>query len=135
MRSKSKVTATIIILLIISALSSGAVETTQAPGSNADAFYSRVLKDDPGNPTANIYMGDKAYKDGKFDDAVKYFQAALQTEPNNTEAMFKLARTYALNGKMDDAAPLYERVLALDPAHVDAHYGVALVYDARNEFE
>ncbi|MDI6828743.1 MAG: tetratricopeptide repeat protein [Armatimonadota bacterium] len=99
------------------------------------AFYKQVLKDDPGNVEANVYLADKAYQAGKFNDSIGYYQTALATEPNNTELIIKVGKAYALANQPDQAEAMYKRALSIDPKCVDAHYGLGLLCEVKGQFK
>ena len=64
--------------------------------------------------------GAKAYREGRYSDAVNSFQAAVKEaeafgpqDPRLATSLNNLAELYRLQGKFVDAEPLYKRSLAI----------------------
>ncbi|MCE5248813.1 tetratricopeptide repeat protein [bacterium] len=72
--------------------------------------------------------GLKLYNEGKYSQAIPYFQKAYSLDNRNTAALF--AHGLALNkiGKYREAAAQFEKVLEKEPAHEKALKSLAAAY-------
>jgi tetratricopeptide (TPR) repeat protein/peroxiredoxin len=77
-------------------------------------------------------LGLMAARDGRPDEAVRYFQKALQLSPDHSIALINLGSAYRQTKRWDDARKIYEHALAVNPNNADANYGIGMVY-AQNE--
>jgi len=84
----------------------------------------------------NLNKGIKAFRDGKFDRAVDYFNEATRLDPELTNAELYLATAYAQqfipgapsdeNKKFaENAISTFEKVLQRDPTNYSAVAGLA----------
>jgi tetratricopeptide (TPR) repeat protein len=88
----------------------------------------------------NLNKGIKSFKEGKFENAAKYFDTARQQDPQLTPAELYLATTYAQqfdpNGSAEgdnlkyanNAIATFEAVLNRDPKNASAVAGLAGIY-------
>ena len=88
------------------------------------------------NNMALTLLGSLLAKEGKFDEAMNYYEAALRIEPRYPEARFFRANVLEHEGKLDEAISEYQRVLWHKPTAEQTHIslGAALAkerhYDA-----
>jgi tetratricopeptide (TPR) repeat protein len=87
----------------------------------------------------NLLKGQAAFKNGHYEDSIKYFKDAMAKDPNLTVAELYLATAYsqqfipgaqsADNMKMaDNAVKTFEDILSKDPKNVNAVAGLAFIY-------
>ncbi|GBE51867.1 von Willebrand factor type A domain protein [bacterium BMS3Bbin14] len=108
----------------------------------AEQYYRKALKDDPDNPVLNFNLGDAAYKDKRYDQAIAAFKRALRSDDlglqaksyyNLGNARFRLGQQtlksdpeHALQ-MWQEALKSYESSLKLAPNDQDARYNRPLV--------
>jgi tetratricopeptide (TPR) repeat protein len=85
----------------------------------------RVTRD---NHMAVTMLGSLLAKDGKIDEAIKYYRTALQIKPGYPEAHFFLGNALDQQGKLDEAIADYRKALWFKPIQEQTHIllGVAL---------
>lgn len=108
----------------------------------AEQYYGEALKNDPDNPVLNFNLGDAAYKDKRYDEAIAAFKRALRSDDlglqaksyyNLGNARFRLGQKtlksdpeHALQ-MWQEALKSYESSLKLAPNDQGAHYNSSLV--------
>lgn len=94
------------------------------------AHAARVTRD---NPLAATVLGSLLAKEGKYDEAMQYYQAALRYTPGFPEAHFFLGHALDQQGKLDEAIVEYRKALWFKPMEEQAHIflGAALVKQKR----
>jgi tetratricopeptide (TPR) repeat protein len=94
----------------------------------------------------NLNKGIKAFKEGRYEDAVKYFDDASKLDPELTNAELYLATSYAqqfvpgLPGEenekyANDAIRTFEIVVEKDPKNTSAIAGLAGIYQGLKNFD
>ena len=77
------------------------------------------------NVNTLLSLGDIAYENNKYKQALKYYKKAASTHSNATEAKLKLADTYAkLNNSKSNS--IYEQLIKSDNTAYEAFYQLAL---------
>ncbi len=79
-------------------------------------------------------QGVALYQQGRYAEALQFFEQAKQTDAANPDTYYNLASTYhklgvaAKDTKMlDNAEAMYNQCLDLSPNHVDCHRGLAVL--------
>ncbi|MFO0011281.1 MAG: tetratricopeptide repeat protein [Planctomycetota bacterium] len=79
-------------------------------------------------------QGVALYQQGRYAEALQYFEQAKQTDASNPDTYYNLASTYhklgtaAKDSKMlDNAEAMYNQCLDLSPNHVECHRGLAVL--------
>jgi len=94
----------------------------------------------------NVNKGVRAFRDGKYDAAINYFQTAIQLDPEAPYAELYLATAYAQsyipgasspeNQKYADLAiETFQKVLQKDPNNVTAVTGLASIYQGTDQVQ
>lgn len=96
--------------------------------AEADAAASQQDTGTTAGQDKSLVYGQKAVKDGKWKQAVKYLERAVKLNPDNADAFNLLAYSYRRNGQLDPAFANYEKALQLDPKHKGAHEYVGEAY-------
>jgi tetratricopeptide (TPR) repeat protein len=60
-------------------------------------------------------LGDQAFKDGKYDDAIRNWQHAMVDDPQNGGLVMLLAQAYFAKGNYDEAAGAVQHGMQLLP--------------------
>ena len=89
----------------------------------------------------NVNKGVRAFRDGKYDNAIDYFQEAIRLDPDAPYAQLYLATAYSQSyipgaqseenqKNADMALATFNKVLEKDPNNVTAVTGLASIYQA-----
>lgn len=73
-----------------------------------------------------LTLGDVAYENSKYKQALKYYKKAAKSRSSVTEAKLKLADTYAKLNNSKTSASLYEKIAKNDITAYEAFYHMAL---------
>lgn len=75
----------------------------------------------------SISLGQTAFEQQRYPEAIQYFQQALTETPQSYEALYGLAKAQAFQGEYTQALETYNTLLALYPDNGDALLGRAQV--------
>lgn len=70
-------------------------------------------------------LGDAAYQQGRYEDAVAHFSRVLDSAPSCAEAANGLGKTYQAIGQYEAALTVFERAVRLRPDYAEALFGKA----------
>ena len=73
-----------------------------------------------------LSLGDVAYENNKYKQALKYYKKAAKSRSSVTEAKLKLADTYAKLNNQKTSASIYEKIAKNDSTAYEAFYKMAL---------
>ena len=73
------------------------------------------------NATANCTLGVALARQGKLDEAIRYFSEAIKLEPGYVDAHYSLGQAIARKGKFNEAIRHFSAVLRFQPDHAEAH--------------
>jgi tetratricopeptide (TPR) repeat protein len=90
--------------------------------------FEAALRQNPHDPTANLYLGVIKLKERDFDGARPLLQLALELQPALPLARFQMAKLNSLTGHLDEAAAALEDLEHSDPNWLDPHVELAAVY-------
>lgn len=93
----------------------------------AAELVSRVLRADPGNPTALDLDGTLAFSAGRDREGLARLEAAARAAPGSHRTLRNLANGLHLAGRLEEAARAYRAAIAIVPAEPEDHYGLANV--------
>ena len=62
-----------------------------------------------------VKYGNQVFDQGKYEDAIKYYDAALSVNANNVEAWFNKGSALYYLGRNKEAVKCYDNVLIIDP--------------------
>ncbi len=100
----------------------------------AEAAYRQALAIRPTYPGAWHNLGNTAYRQQKYSEAVGYYQRELAAHPD-PRPWRGIAQAYVELGKTDSARYAFEQALALDSTFAQAHFGLALLLDDLGDTE
>jgi tetratricopeptide (TPR) repeat protein len=66
--------------------------------------------------------GDALYKQGRYQEAIEYYDRALAMDPNDVSALNNKGNALGDLGRYQEAIEYYDRALAIDPNDADALY-------------
>jgi len=123
-------------LSVASAVSDRASKIS-APRVDAIAIEKANEESMQGDPAfTTIQLGFAAYYEGRYDDALEFYQRALQIEPNHRDALIGHASTLAKLGRPPAAIDAYERMLQIFPNDSSAIAALVTLYsDAGDDAE
>lgn len=107
------------------------VSALNADHSNVTFFCEKLLKQNPKNYLAPIYLGVSLRDQEQYSDAIKSFQSSLKIEPSEF-ASTCLAESYALNNDLTKAIQQYEESIKIKPESKRSHLGLANAYLKKN---
>ncbi|MGO9139741.1 MAG: tetratricopeptide repeat protein [Syntrophales bacterium] len=95
---------------------------------NSMTLFTRALSVTKNNFVIETNMGALLAEQGKFGEAIAYYQDALRIRPDDFEARYNLANALARQGKLEEAVSLYAMILQTQPdvAAVHNNMGIAL---------
>ena len=68
----------------------------------------------------------QAYREGRYDDALKYLNQVLFVDPKSAQAHYLIGEVYRKQKKMPEALEQYELAIALNPKYAPAYFGKAM---------
>lgn len=74
-------------------------------------------------------VGDAMLKQGKSDEAFKYYQKAYEFNPRNAEVVSRLGNYYGMTGDHKKASEYFEKALKLEPGNTGLLFNVAVAYE------
>jgi tetratricopeptide (TPR) repeat protein/peroxiredoxin len=82
------------------------------------------------NTVANAWnnLGLLDTREGRTQEAVRFFQQALQSSPDHLIALNNLGNAFRALKRWDEAGKVFERALSVDPADAEANYGLGMVF-------
>ena len=100
----------------------------------AKKAYKRALVLEPTYRGAWLNLGNIAFREGDFSEALGYYRQEQQAHPNPDVFVYS-GRAYAELGKIDSARQAHEQALALDDSLAEAYIRLAVLYEENGEIE
>ena len=97
------------------------------------AEFEFIVREDPTDPQAYLYMGSALMALGRMDEARAALQKSLGLEARNERAYMELGRLEALANRLDDAVAALRQAIAINPDFPEPHYFLAAVLMAQND--
>lgn len=94
----------------------------------AEQFYRESLRKDPKPLESAFNLGDALYRQGKYEEAAKYFSAAAkkaETEVNKANAYHNLGNSLLKSQKLEESIEAYKKALINNPKDEDSRYNLA----------
>jgi Flp pilus assembly protein TadD len=93
--------------------------------------------DDPANPDWKVISarGTVLAKQGKYKDAIPFYERALALSHDNASVMSNLALAYTMNGEADKAEPLLRRAAQVDGGSRKVRQNLALVLGLQGKYD
>ncbi len=81
----------------------------------------------------NVYnnLGVALEKQGRTNEAIRYYQEALRINPSYVRAHFGLGNALAKKGRTDEAIKSYQEVLRINPDHSKSHYNMGVLLEKK----
>lgn len=100
----------------------------------AEAAYRRALAIRPAYPGAWNNLGNTAFRQQKYSEAIRYFRRELEANPD-PRPWRGIARAYVELGRTDSARYAFGRALAIDSTYAQAHFGLAQLLEDLGDYE
>ena len=92
----------------------------------ANTVATKAYKYNLSNIDTLLTMGDVAYENNKYKQALKYYKQAAKSRSSVTEAKMKLADTYTKLNNQKTSNSIYEKIVKEDKTAYQAYYHIAL---------
>jgi len=104
------------------------VTSGELHGAPLERLLREILKEDPGNPLANLRLGYVLVESGRCRDAIPHFRTAIDAKYPSADAHLGLAGCQAAQGNLDAAAATLRAGDAVEPDNpvVLANLGLTL---------
>ena len=86
-----------------------------------ERIYKQKLEDSPNDANLATSLGAIMQKQGKFDEALRYYSKAEYLDPSNTTARINVGTLYQQKGDYKTAITAYDSILILYPDNVEAN--------------
>jgi tetratricopeptide (TPR) repeat protein len=101
--------------------------------NEAESAFLLALKEDPGNAMTNLYLGDIAVKQGRFNEALEFLQKAEAGQPRMEPVHVALGKCYHGLHQPDRAKEELLKAAEENPADAQPHYLLAQLYREAND--
>ena len=101
----------------------------------AKTTFERVSKMLPGRSEVLIALGKVTLREGRWDDAIAYYEQALGLDPRNVELLNSAAWFYARLRQFQVALKLFDRGLDIAPNDPDLLAAKATIYQAQGNLQ
>ena len=106
----------------------GRIYAEMANLERSDSLYRQVLALDPDYPGAWNNLGNNAFRQKSYSEAIKYYRNELAQE-SAPIPWRGIGRAYVELGKSDSARYALEQALEIDTTYAPAHFNLALIYE------
>jgi tetratricopeptide (TPR) repeat protein len=96
-------------------------------------LFTKKLEESPNNANYNANMGVILQKQGKLDDALKYYKIAEKIDSNNITTRINTGTLYQQKGDYNMAIQAYNSVLIVEPNNINANLYRAQCYELLGE--
>ena len=86
-----------------------------------EKIYTKKLTSTPNNAELNSNLGAILQKEGKLDEALKYYQTAEKLNPSSTTIRLNIGTLYQQKKDYASALSAYNSILALEPNNIEAN--------------
>lgn len=86
-----------------------------------ERIYKKKLEESPNDATVTSNLGAIMQKQGKFDDAIRYYSKAEYLDPSNINTRINVGTLYQQKGDYKTAITAYDSVLILYPDNAQAN--------------
>ncbi|HSK10900.1 MAG TPA: sulfatase-like hydrolase/transferase [Vicinamibacterales bacterium] len=97
------------------------------------AIYRQVLDEDPTVVDAWFNLGNVAFRQKKYEDAIAHFKRTLALKPDYDLPVINMANAYRHLGQDEAALAGYEHYLTIDPKNANVRYQMGEIYLERGD--
>jgi tetratricopeptide (TPR) repeat protein len=87
-----------------------------------------ALQENPSDALTNLYLGDIAVHEGRFQEAFTHLRIAEKGQPNMPQVHLLLGKCYRGQNAQEDARTEFLAAIKADPTAAEPHYLLAQVY-------
>lgn len=98
----------------------------------ADKEFREALHENSTDAMTNLYIGDIALRDGRYEEALRFLNAAKATQPNLPQVHVLLGKCYQRQNDLAKAKDELLEAIEGDPTAAQPHYLLAQVYRGLN---
>lgn len=91
------------------------------------AAYKKILSLDPGQYQFLLNVGEIYRDQGKFEDALDYYQAYADEFPNNSKSFTELGNLYMKYGDYEQARSYFNKALLIEPDEISVQLKLAKI--------
>ena len=95
---------------------------------NAETLFRRAVAVTQKNSLALNNLGAALSRQGRYAEALPWFESALAVKPDYAEALFNKGLSLSGQGRYAEAVPVYRKLLAQRPRFAEAHNNIAIAY-------
>jgi len=93
------------------------------------AEYAKALQVDPDSVALRHHAASLAFKQGRYEDGIRFAEEVLRRDPDHLPTLFLLGRWYAgTTDHVDRAVELFEHMTALEPDKAEPYLNLGLLY-------
>jgi len=86
----------------------------------ADIIYKKIIELNPGDIQVLLTLGSSALENGKYNEAMSWFEKAKQLDPSNAGALINIGICRIKKGLMFSAITILKQAIQLDPDNAEA---------------
>jgi tetratricopeptide (TPR) repeat protein len=101
---------------------------------NELAEYKKIIHLDPGQYEFLLKIGDIYKGQGKFDDALEYYQSYADAFPNHPRSYTKLGDLFVTYGAYEEAGTYYNKALLIEPRDISIQISLANIQTELGNF-
>jgi len=91
---------------------------------NPETLFLDTLRKNPGSWMANYNLGRSLQDDGKYDEAMRYYDAALRADPSNPDPLNNTGNILLAAGKVDEAKIHFMKAISMKPDFGEGYYNM-----------
>jgi Flp pilus assembly protein TadD len=85
------------------------------------AAYTKLLRNEPGNPLRHDAVASLYFDGGRVDEAIAEYMESLRLDPRSAASHYNLGIALSVRGRRDAAIAEFETALGIDPDYAQAH--------------
>jgi tetratricopeptide (TPR) repeat protein len=97
-------------------------------------LFGYIVEVEPRHHIAHGSLGNIAFDEHRFDDAIVEYKKALELNPGYAQWLNNLGLALDRSGRADEARVQYEAALACDPRNVEAHHNLGLQFATKGQY-
>jgi len=129
-KTRQAVTAAMVVVIALFGLQTW--QQGQIYKDQETLFLDTIAKD-PRCWMAQYNLGHAAQNEGKFGDALRYYERAQRIQPDNPDPLNNMGNVLLKQGRVDEAIARFSEALRIKPDFSDAHYNLGIALERRGK--